>query len=466
MSFAVQPGWGPEWADWEERSSREDLAPSRGGWGDPLVRERPATVWSFRLLLAFLFLLYANVPLIFPALAPLAPAQTVAVAGLGVLFLERTLARRGFVLVWPDGYLLLAFLGVATMSSFTALWMRHSVEQTLVLAKFVAIYLLIVNTVESWGRLRRVLAVMAIAGLFPALGTLRNAWIGNLVEGDRAGWTGIFANPNDLAYALVVLFPLGLAIAIGARGWRKLAMLAILATFATAIFLSYSRGGLLGFLVVLGLSFLAWSPRWARLPGLVAGAVAVGFVLTSYWGRGEGFSDLMADATMQQRLDTVEAALAMLADRPLLGVGLGCSALGWPLYADPGVATEGWLHSHNTFAQVLSETGLLGAVPFLLLLGLSLWRSHHVARAWRRAGHRERARLAGAVGIALWGFLACGLAGGHVLSWFPYLLLGLASAAWTLPMPHPDPLPLAGEAGPSFPSTVRDFRSYDPGEAS
>jgi hypothetical protein len=31
--------------------------------------------------------------------------------------------------------------------------------------------------------------------------------------------------------------------------------------------------------------------------------------------------------------------------------------------------------------------------------------------------------------IALWGFVVCGLSGGYLLTWFPYILLGLASSA-------------------------------------
>ena len=49
--------------------------------------------------------------------------------------------------------------------------------------------------------------IMVIGGLFPALGTLRNYLAGNLYEG-RAAWIGIFANPNEVAYALVILVPL------------------------------------------------------------------------------------------------------------------------------------------------------------------------------------------------------------------------------------------------------------------
>jgi O-antigen ligase len=401
----------------------------------PAAAERPETPWSFKLLLVFLLLLFANLPLLVPKLAALAPAQVVALAALALLVVERSVTRERFRLPWPESYLLAAFLVVATLSSFTALWPRHALDNTWMLAKFVAIYLLIVNTVDSWRRLRAACAVLAVGGLIPALGTLRNFRAGQLVEGDRAGWIGIFEGPNDVAYSLTMLFPLALALALGARGRWRLPLWAGLGLYAAAIFSTYSRSGLLGFAVVLALCLWRWSPRWARLPLLAVGAVGFAIVVTSYWGRDEGFADLLADATMNQRLATIEAGLEMFADYPLVGVGLGCSALGWPIYAPPGAISQDWLHSHNTFIQLLSETGLLGAAAFLLVVGLGLGTAIRVARRLALAGRGDLARTVAALEISLWGFLACGLAGGWVLTWFPYLVLGLVAAARLLPVP-------------------------------
>lgn len=406
-----------------------------------------STPWSFKLLLAFLLLLYANLPFLVPGVAGLAPAQTVGIAALALLFVERAIARRPFALSWPESHLLLAFLGVAVLSAFTSLWPAHALEESLVLLRYVAIYLLIVNTVESWRRLRVLFAVMVAGGCLPALGALHYAREGVMVEGNRAGWVGIFSNPNDLAYSLVLLIPLALALALDARGWRRLLPWGAAALYTVAIFSTYSRGGMLGFGAVVLLSFLFWSRPWARLPGLVVGALALAFAVATFWSREEGFADLLADATVGQRLATVKAGVAMFLDNPLLGVGLGCSVIGWPEYAPPNAFSQGWLHSHNTFVQVLSETGLLGTVLFLSLFGFVLVHGHRRAREWQRAGRPRRFRAVSALTVSLWGLAVCGLSGGHVVSWFPYLILGLLSAALLLGGPADD-LDEAEEARP------------------
>ena len=41
----------------------------------------------------------------------------------------------------------------------------------------------------------------------------------------------------------------------------------------------------------------------------------------------------------------------------------------------------------------------------------------------------ELNELMAALEIAFWGFVVCGLSGGYVMSWFPYLLAGLIGAA-------------------------------------
>jgi O-antigen ligase len=81
------------------------------------------------------------------------------------------------------------------------------------------------------------------------------------------------------------------------------------------------------------------------------------------------------------------------------------------------------LVTHNTFIQVPSETGILGALPFFLLVGFGLYHARKLALQPKTAG------FGAAIEIALWGFVVCGMSGGYVLTWFPYLLLGLTAAA-------------------------------------
>ena len=145
-----------------------------------------------------------------------------------------------------------------------------------------------------------------------------------------------------------------------------------------------------------------------------------------YWTRSEDFSHVGDDLSFQQRIATSQVGLDMFVDHPWLGVGLGCSVIAWPLYAPQGLYTTGALVTHNTVIQVLGETGILGGVPFLLLIGVALYHARRLVR------DSSRQNLGIAIETAMWGFVVCGMSGGYVLTWFPYLLVGLTATAWSL----------------------------------
>ena len=381
----------------------------------------PASYW---LLLVFLLLLYANLPLVVPALDVLRPAKVVAGVALVMLLAERVFARTSIEFAWPEGYLLLAFLGAAALSSLTALWPRYAAESVSDLAKMTIVFFFIVNCANTERRLRGVMWTMVIGGLMPAAGTLRNYFQGNLVEG-RAAWVGIFANPNELAYGLVILLPIAAFLAAGLARIPRLALLGISLIFVAAILVTFSRGGLLGLVAVLG--FYAWRKRSVLVQGLMVLLMAAGLILASrFWSRGQDFENLNRDVSFQQRLATSQAGLAMFVDHPLLGVGLGCSVVAWPLYAPEGLYTKGALVTHNTFVQALGETGAIGFIPFILFVGFGLY---HARRLALQSSEPGLANLGAGIEIAVWGFVVCGLSGGYVLTWFPYILFGLAASA-------------------------------------
>jgi len=94
--------------------------------------------------------------------------------------------------------------------------------------------------------------------LVPAAGVLRNYVSGHIEEG-RTGWVGLFANPNDLAYSLVILIPIAACLAVRSRWPARLVLLGIMLFFAAGIFVTFSRGGLIGFGAVV--CFYAWRQR-------------------------------------------------------------------------------------------------------------------------------------------------------------------------------------------------------------
>ena len=381
----------------------------------------PASYW---LLLAFLFLLYANLPIVMPALDPLHLAKVVAAAALVMLLAERAFARKSLELASPEGYLLLSFLGAAALSSVTALWPRLAVEAVSDLVKMSIVFFFIVNCANTERRLRGVMWTMVIGGLLPAAGTLRNYIQGNLVEG-RAAWVGIFANPNELAYSLVILLPLIAFLAAGLGLLPRLALLGVALLFVAAILVTFSRGGVIGLVAVMGL--FAWRKRSMVLQGLMVFLVVAGLLLAArFWSRGENFKNLNQDTTFRQRIATSQAGLAMFVDHPMLGMGPGCSVIAWPLYAPADLYTRGALVTHNSFIQALSEFGALGFIPFILFIGCGLYHARKLALDTTRP---DLANLGAGIEIAVWGFVVCGMSGGYILTWFPYILLGLAASA-------------------------------------
>jgi O-antigen ligase len=388
----------------------------------------PKTPVSYWLLLVFLALLYANTPMVLPALEVVRPAAVVGGCALLALLSETLLSGKKFDAAWPDGGLLIAFLGGAALSCLTALWPAHAAQGVSDLVKMALVYFFLVNGATTERRLQGVMWVMVVGGLFPALGTLKNYYLGNLDEG-RAAWVGIFANPNEVAYSLVILLPLAAYLAVSSGWLKRLLLLGISTVYLPAIFVTFSRGGLVGLAAVAGLYALRKRNIWllVTLVLLVAGGmVGAG----RYWSRGEDFSQLDNDLSFQERIATSQAGMGMFLDHPLLGVGLGCSVIAWPLYAPEGLHTRGALVTHNTIVQVFGETGLLGGAPFLLFIGFGLYRARKLAR------HPSLRNLGIGVEVAIWGLVACGMSGGYVLTWFPYILLGLAAAAARIP-PEP-----------------------------
>ena len=377
----------------------------------------PASYWC---LLAFLLLLYANTPFVLPAAEVLRPAKVVAALALLTLLGETVFGKRKLDLAWPEGALLAGFLVAAACSCLTALWPGYAAGDVADLAKMALVFFFLVNCANSERALRGVMWIMVLGGLFPAAGTLKNYLQGNLEEG-RAAWVGIFANPNEVAYSLVILIPLMIYLGTP-RGWLIRVMLLGLSIFyMAAVYVTFSRGGLLGLVVVIALS--AWRKRNIWLQAMVVLMLVAGLALASrFWSRGENFSQLNNDVSFQQRIATSAAGFNMFLDHPLLGVGFGCSVIAWPLYAPEGLYTRSALVTHNTFIQLLSETGVLGFIPFVVLIGFSLYRTRKLAL------QPETAPAGAAIEVALWGFVVCGMSGGYVLTWFPYLLLGLAAA--------------------------------------
>lgn len=96
-----------------------------------------------------------------------------------------------------------------------------------------------------------------------------------------------------------------------------------------------------------------------------------------------------------ERLAHWQAALDMLSDHPLLGVGVGNYVPVYPAYALPGWQ-EPLGHAHNYYLHVAAEIGLLGLSAYLLFVLASFW---HVWRVLGGVSGHWRGMALGILGV-------------------------------------------------------------------
>ncbi len=211
-------------------------------------------------------------------------------------------------------------------------------------------------------------------------------------------------NPNVLGEYLLLVTPLAAACALTAKTTlRKLFFFAVLVVMVLCMFMTYSRGGYIGLILAAAVFIVMLDARFI-LVGLL-GLVALYFVLPPEII--ERFTSIgnLQDSSTSYRVSIWLGTIAMLRDYWFTGVGPGNTAFNliYPAYSFNTVAAP---HAHNLFLQLTCDTGIVGLVLFLFVVG-SFYRETFSAFA-RQKDRRIKIHLA-AVAAAVSGFLLQGL---------------------------------------------------------
>ncbi|MGA9351677.1 MAG: O-antigen ligase family protein [Anaerolineae bacterium] len=202
-------------------------------------------------------------------------------------------------------------------------------------------------------------------------------------------------NPRQVAGALVVLFPIPLALLFFGHDQRLrfLSGLAALVMIGTLL-LSQSIPGMIALGAVL-LFLGVWRSRWFLLL-IPLGIGVLGCGLLAY-GPGRAALTLLSfdhpiGIGVVLRLDMWSRALAMIHDMPFTGVGLnGFVVIQNQFY--PGFSLGREPHAHNLFLQTALDLGIPGFVAFLWLLAAF---ANTVVKTYRATTNRDlRALLVG-----------------------------------------------------------------------
>lgn len=225
---------------------------------------------------------------------------------------------------------------------------------------------------------------------------------GASIGGAKVRAVGTFGATDVMAMATVVSYGLivTLALSFVTPGYRRVALVPLLAVQGVAVALSLSRGTWIA-LGATGLVMLSLLGRRIAIRTLVFGA-ALAIVLDLGFGLGSQTigsrvdsitkSASRPDRSVTDRYSLWQTATGIWADHPVTGIGLKNFAEFRDSYAplrlssgsdieDPsgGYRREPLLSPHNQYLLVLSEQGLVGLLGFCGLLLALVWGSVRAA---------------------------------------------------------------------------------------
>lgn len=191
---------------------------------------------------------------------------------------------------------------------------------------------------------------------------------------------GPYVNRNHFAGLVELLTPPGLAALVMGKVRRDQWLLVGLFSLfpIAALFLSASRGGIVSFVVQMGLLLVLVSLRRGERKQLVmaAGVLVVAGALVTWLGVERAlarFSTYRAlEVSHDKRISMARDTWRIFLEHPVLGTGLGTLQDVFPKYE---TLYDGKIvnHAHNDYLEALAETGLAGGaccVWFLVVLAI------------------------------------------------------------------------------------------------
>jgi probable O-glycosylation ligase (exosortase A-associated) len=306
--------------------------------------------------------------------------------------------------------LLLVFLAWTGVTTLFAAEPTAAVEKFQEFAKIlimVFVTLMIVNTRQRMHWL--VWMIVVSLGFYGIKGGIFTVLGGG--ESHVLGPSGSFiADNNATALALCMTLPFMRYLQLhSSKKYVQLGLGVGMVLTGIAVLGTYSRGGLIGLVIVAGALFLKSRRRFAVVSAIVVvGLVAYHFMPPEWTARMQTLQDATQQSTAETRVQSWKFAANVAIHRPLTGGGFNdyeSTAL-WEAYAPDGAKQRA---IHSIYFRVLSEHGFPGLIIFLGLLAAT-WRScSRVREQTRNIPDRKWAfDLASMLQVALLAYAATG----------------------------------------------------------
>ncbi|HET7207523.1 MAG TPA: O-antigen ligase family protein [Terriglobales bacterium] len=326
---------------------------------------------------------------------------------------------------------LLALIGLMFLSGFLSpVWKGGAVNHTIDFAKVYVAWVLTFLLITTMARLRRIIFIQAASvAAVSAVAIIK----GHSVPRLNGVIGGIYSNPNDLAFAIVLSVPFCLAFLITSKGmFRKLLWCIGLIAMSAALFLSASRAGFINMIISGTVCLWHFGVRGKRFY-LIIGTMFLGLVMMIVFGARlrERMSVIIgseagtavqetAYESYEERKELMILALGAIAHYPILGVG-----------CENFVVYSGlWKEVHSAYLQIGAE----GGVAVLVLYILFFKRGFRNLKDIRRMGplDTETNLFVGALHASLIGFVIGAFFAPEAYQFFAYFAVAFTSVLYAI----------------------------------
>jgi probable O-glycosylation ligase (exosortase A-associated) len=346
-------------------------------------------------------------------------AETVAIPTLaGALFFTRGWGR----ILYRDVFLFLLFWAWVTFTTLVNTQVtefQHYAADTWLRWEFVSkIFLMALLTaalVDSWSRLRWLLLVISGSLGFLAVKAIpvMIATGGNFrLYGPRGT---MLDDNNDVGLALTMTLPMLFFFAnYDPKPALKRFMAFVFLATLPAIFFTYSRGALIGLVVVVFAMILTLRQRFVLLPLFIAAGLFALFLTPDTWKQRMDFrkDSALIDGSALQRFYAWTFSWNLARAHPITGGGFDAfTPEMYDRYAPGGwaVRPRGYVHGpHSIYFGVLAEHGFVGLFLYLSLIGsclMTLRSLHQYGKQW---GNEWMAGAARMLQLCMLAFLVTG----------------------------------------------------------
>lgn len=385
--------------------------------------ERTAFFW----LSAFYVVYCARPEDWIPGLGPVPLAKITGICAIWGLYKIGGLKSRVLRSLPPESTYLILLIGLFYVSGFLSpVWKGGAVSHTIDFSKCYVVWLLTFLLVTDLQKFRRIVFIQSASVAVIALISYIKGHSLPRIQGVLGG---IYSNPNDLAFAIVLCLPFCLAFMVRAKnmGIKALWVCAML-MMAVTLIRTASRSGFIDLLISWPICLWHFGVRGKRFYLIVATAFAGLLILlvaggtlearlVATTGQGASFQENKeAYSSFEARKYLMERALEGIEEYPILGVGI-----------ENFITYSGiWHEVHMTYLQIAVE----GGIPALILYLLFFRRGFkNLGKLLRMEGlDADTTLFIGALHSSLIGFVVGALFSPEGYQFFPYFSVAYTSA--------------------------------------